>query len=172
MFRKVFVSSALVLTGVAICLLSPWLARAEQPWVVLVSALQNIEAQTERDQELESQLAVARWRFDSGNLVAEALLQGRVSLMEAATWWHHNHDELADVSLPFSPKVTSNRVELACRHVIVRAEGLLIARNDPHQDKVIEHLQSELRDHVSHPGTLVFGELPELPEISPRPVQD
>ncbi len=172
MFRKAFLPVVLVVVGVAVVLLSPWAVQANQPWSIFMASMQKLTAEREREQDLDHQLELARWRLFSGHKVVLELAKGHLALMEAASWFHHNHDHAADVILPYYTKGMGSLEEQICRQVIRRVDGVLSSRNDPNRLKVVHHLEDELHDLLAHPKSMVFSESPEVPGLSPAPEHD
>lgn len=158
MFQKVLLASALVVLGVGLVLLSPWSARADQPWAVFFTSLQRLGAAQERTEELDCRLAVEYHRVFRGNQVIEDLVQGRLSLIEAASWWHQNHDEPANEASPTYAKESSSPEARACRQVILRVKGSLKDSKESYRAEVMQRLETELRNLLSRPGGLVFPE--------------
>jgi len=167
MFRKVLLTSVLVVLGVGLALLAPWASHANQPWAILSSSLQRLGAAQERSEELDHKIAADRSRSSSGNQVIEELVQGRLSLLEAASWWHQNYAELATTACPSSAKESSSPEERACRQVILRVKGSLKDSKASYRTEVIDRLEAELRKRLSQPYRMVFPKPPEVPEIAP-----
>ncbi len=156
MFRKVLLTSVLVCLAVGLILLSPWATRAEQPWAVFFTSLQRLGAAQERTQELDQQIALELDRVYQGNQVIEELVQGQLSLLEAASWWHQHHEASVDDFCPAYAKEASPE-ERACRQVIVRVKGSLRDGKESDRAKVLQRLETELRQLLAHPDRLVFS---------------
>jgi len=167
MFRKVLLASVLVVLGLGLVLLSPWAARAHQPWAILSSSMHRLEAAHERSEELDRRIAEEVSRSSSGNQVIEELVHGRLSLIEAASWWHHHQAEPANRFCPSCAKESCSPEERACRQVILRVKGSLKDSKASYRAEVIGRLETELRKRLSQPYRMVFPQPPEVPEIAP-----
>lgn len=164
----VLLVSALFLVGL-FWLTFTWLAWAGQPWTGWSTLLQQLEEEQRRDDLLQQQRQAALWNYQAKNQVMQELLHERISLLEAAAWFHQINSQSASIPMLVYPVAFGTPEEQACQQVLNWARTLLLVEASTQGKEQYRHLESEMKQQLSQQNGLVLPPLPTKLEIPPWP---
>ncbi len=128
--RTASLLGALVVLSGLLWLIPALLAEAAQPWALVREIFSQQESLLEESEKLDRQNEVVRWRIEVKDQVIQELLQGRLSLLEAAACF-----QVVNNQSPRLPSLSDNRSgspeEQACRQVIIWVRTQLTMHSDP-----------------------------------------
>ncbi len=154
-----------VLVTVLVTLLSCFLS----PYWLVAADLQKLETARQRRRELERIARVTWWRVQAKILVVEEVVQGRLTLLEAAAWFHWLNAN--PPHLPFREKMPGQESleERCCQAVITYTRLHERAAAGNSGDSVADRLEDDFRFWQASPGGLVLPAPPERVEVPPWP---
>src|SRR5262249_16219888 len=114
---KLALLGASFLLSAAMLIFPPWLRPDGFPWSLLTAALRKQEARDRRNQLLARHAEVGHWRLQAKRQVAIELLQGQLSLLQAAAWFERLDCQPADMPLRHL-RGWRNTGEQYCRDVL------------------------------------------------------
>jgi hypothetical protein len=142
------------------------------PWSEFTSVWRKWQADCERNDELERLRLIVCWRNQSKQLVLHEVLDGRLSLLEAASWIHRIYTEPARLSFWGCHPMTCNRNLWSCQHVITGVDSILFAASDPRRREKVKELEAELQRHQTSNGNVILPPPPPLATLPCCPVGD
>lgn len=165
---KVAMLGMILLLGLVLLLFSPWTSPEGFPWSIVTTWLRKQEALDRRNRLLERRNEVGHWRVQAKREVVIELLEGKLSLLQAAAWFEKLDRQPADMPLRHLPG-WRNSAEQYCRDVINWARGPLDPFRDPMQQEKVQRLEMDLEGHLSEPDDFVLPPPPRMPFLPPCP---
>lgn len=139
------------------------------PFRIVLTSLQELETATFKRQDLERLARATYWRLLAKNQVMEEVLQGRLTLLEAAAWFQWLNSQ--PPQLPFEEKrrFQGTVEERCCRDVILFAHVEELRSIDSRHARLVDRLEEELQESLESPGGLVLPPPPFVPGIPSIP---
>jgi hypothetical protein len=140
-----------------------WLRGSGLDWQAVADARRETEAQERRSEDLGQRQEVTRRRIEAKQAVTRQLVDGRLTLLEAAAWFRYLNENPSDCQDPYRYTWPGDSDgEKLCRQVIGWAEVEVRERSSPSQaDEKTRLLEAELGGHLARDGTV---RLPALGE--------